>query len=314
MYSINAKNRTLMVVGCESGQLYLFDFQSGAQHFLDEKPSQAKIIPEPMESCDPVLITPCPPNSPCAGKLTKWLKYEEAVMSCEFDPLSDAYMLVSLRSGVISLLDVTQPKESCVITVFAKQPAGLRAATFVPSIPGGFVTHSDRAAVLRLWNVSQPSPVALLKVARQSAMHSVAFVPQSTVAVCTLIDGTVIVYDVQAQRRRAAARPAASSHPPPPSVRGWGRLLLLMCCCDLTSPRYLPSPQSQAVGQRGRPHGDHIRLPVLPVAPARPRHLQLRRHRPPVAHGPAGHVHRPHGASAHRPTPTPTPTERPEIP
>lgn len=96
---------------------------------------------------------------------------------------------------------MNQPKESCVLSTFAKQPTGLRGLAFVPPVPGGFVTFSDRAAVLRLWNVSQPQPTALLKVARQSAMHSVAFLPQSTVAVCTLLDGTVALYDVQAQRK-----------------------------------------------------------------------------------------------------------------
>lgn len=137
------------------------------------------------------------------GKTTKWVKYEEPAQSVAFDPLGDSFMLVALRSGTVSLLDVTQPKETCVVSAFAKQPAGLKAVHFVPSMPGGFVTFSDRAAVLRLWNVSQPSPIALLKVARQSAMHSAAFFPGSPVAVCTLVDGTVALYDTQAQRRRA---------------------------------------------------------------------------------------------------------------
>lgn len=71
-YYINSKNKTQIAVAVDNGQMFLYDAQS--------------------------------------GKTTKWIKYEEAVLCCEFDPLSDNYMLVALRSGVIALLDVNQAK------------------------------------------------------------------------------------------------------------------------------------------------------------------------------------------------------------
>jgi hypothetical protein len=52
------------------------------------------------------------------------------------------------------------------MSVFARHAGGLRCLAWVPEVPGGFVTVSDRNGVIRMWNVSQTAPVELLKTGK----------------------------------------------------------------------------------------------------------------------------------------------------
>lgn len=76
------------------------------------------------------------------------------VVEVAWDPRSENYLLVAQKDGKISLYD-TEAKEAKEVSVFARHSGGLRALAWVPEIPGGFVTVSERNGVIRMWNVSQ---------------------------------------------------------------------------------------------------------------------------------------------------------------
>ncbi|KAK3279060.1 hypothetical protein CYMTET_13034, partial [Cymbomonas tetramitiformis] len=113
------------------------------------------------------------------------------IIDVKWDPRSENYFLVALNDGRISLYD---SETSTEMSVFARHAGGLRALAWVPEIPGGFVTVSDRNGVMRLWNVSQTSPVELLKTGKDG-FHSILFISGDT-ALCAFKDGMVSVYNV----------------------------------------------------------------------------------------------------------------------
>jgi WD40 repeat protein len=88
------------------------------------------------------------------------------------------------------------------MSVFARHAGGLRCLAWVPEVPGGFVTVSDRNGVIRMWNVSQTAPVELLKTGKDG-FHSIYFVT-SDVALCAFKDGMVSVYNTS--RKQVHAR------------------------------------------------------------------------------------------------------------
>jgi len=87
------------------------------------------------------------------------------------------------------------------MSVFARHVGGLRCLAWVPEVPGGFVTVSDRNGVIRMWNVSQTSPVELLKTGKDG-FHSIYFV-SNDVALCAFKDGMVSVYNTSRKQVRA---------------------------------------------------------------------------------------------------------------
>eukprot|EP00899_Mesostigma_viride_P007613 jgi/Mesvir1/16853/Mv15740-RA.3 len=82
---------------------------------------------------------------------------------------------------------------------FSKQPAGLRGVAWVGTIPGGFISFSDRTGVARLWNVSQSHPTTSLKTLG-TGITALTFIPGSDRFVCTFKDGMVGVYSVSKRR------------------------------------------------------------------------------------------------------------------
>ena len=80
------------------------------------------------------------------------IQTQQPVTEAAWDPRSENYILIAQKDGKISLYDVETLKE---MSVFSRHSGGLRALAWVPEIPGGFVTVSERNGVIRLWNVSQ---------------------------------------------------------------------------------------------------------------------------------------------------------------
>lgn len=85
----------------------------------------------------------------------------EVVADAQWDPLSEAYLLVGFTSGEMHLYDVEAAQ--AVQTFDTPSGGGLRSLAWVPGVPGDFVTATDKGGVLRMWNVSLRSPKASLK-------------------------------------------------------------------------------------------------------------------------------------------------------
>lgn len=86
---------------------------------------------------------------------------KEPISDAQWDPLSEDYLLAAWQDGNLTLFDASTQKE---IHSFEKQPQGIRSLAWAAAQPGNFVTTTDRVGVLRLWNVSQRSPIAQIKV------------------------------------------------------------------------------------------------------------------------------------------------------
>ena len=96
-----------------------------------------------------------------------------------WDPLSDNYLIVALRSGTMRLYDTTgyarsdgtnnAPKPAMS---FDRAVGGVRALAWVPGAPGDFVTVSATAGGVRLWNVSQPAPKDVMKTQGKASAAS----------------------------------------------------------------------------------------------------------------------------------------------
>ena len=85
------------------------------------------------------------------------------VVHVSWDPLSSQYFAAAHKDGNLSLWDADST--SAPIFSFAKQPSGsVRSVVWMPGVPGGFLTFSARGGVIRIWNVSNPTPLASVKV------------------------------------------------------------------------------------------------------------------------------------------------------
>ena len=166
-------NNRLCAVGCETGSVWLYDVETGQ-------------------------------NQPLSRL------FDGKVVDLGFDPKSEDYLLVATAGGVITLWSLdgkfspSSTKKPTQLTEFAKQGSGLCACRFVDSMPGTFVTASDRHGVLRVWNVSNPNPQHAVKM-DQGAVSSVAVARGAKSAgriVVSFRSGEVAVVDVKARRQR----------------------------------------------------------------------------------------------------------------
>mmetsp|Transcript_11431 Transcript_11431/g.32447 ORF Transcript_11431/g.32447 Transcript_11431/m.32447 type:complete len:1189 (+) Transcript_11431:66-3632(+) len=124
---------------------------------------------------------------------------ETRVTSLAFDPLSKDYLLASYWNGHMKLYMVNEGGQQAPGTGFLKQPTGYRSICFVETMPGSFVTVSDRSGVMQLWNVSRPEPMQRLK-AGQAGLQSVNPIPRTSKVVLTVKDGTVMLYNLERRR------------------------------------------------------------------------------------------------------------------
>jgi len=86
---------------------------------------------------------------------------KDPVTDAQWDPLSDDYLLAAFGDGSLVLIDAREQKE---IHSFEKQPQGIKSLAWAKAQPGNFITATDKVGVLKLWNVSQRSPLWQIKV------------------------------------------------------------------------------------------------------------------------------------------------------
>ncbi|KAF6263074.1 hypothetical protein COO60DRAFT_1672788 [Scenedesmus sp. NREL 46B-D3] len=152
----------------------------------------------------------------------------EGVVPCDvqFDPLSKQYLLLLCRNGSMALYGISGEQHALSqVFALAKQPAAERAAAFVPSQPGNFISISKKTGVLQLWNVSQQQPLKSLKIGKGPA-QSVQFFPGSSKALLTFQDGTVMAYDVASQDQLWSTQPGHTE-------------TIFDCCMHPVDPRLL---------------------------------------------------------------------------
>jgi WD repeat-containing protein 17 len=122
-----------------------------------------------------------------------------------WDPLSANYLCVGYTQGSIVLYDMDS---TTVIANFAsRQQSGgmLRALAWCGSAsPGGFLSVDDRSGTLKLWNVAQANPMAILPI-RKCGFQSISFVGklEMQLCLCSFTDGTVGVYALRERRWRS---------------------------------------------------------------------------------------------------------------
>lgn len=86
---------------------------------------------------------------------------KDAVTDAQWDPLSEDYLLVSFQDGSLALYDVSSSTE---IHTFDIQSQPVKSIAWAKAQPGNFLTSTERVGVLKLWNVSQRTPLSQIKV------------------------------------------------------------------------------------------------------------------------------------------------------
>lgn len=72
-------------------------------------------------------------------------------------------------------------------------------ACFLPKMPGTFVTASERAGTLYVWNASQVSPMRTVRLGLPG-VRSMTLVEDTNCILVTGMDGAAILYDVELRR------------------------------------------------------------------------------------------------------------------
>ena len=150
----------------------------------------------------------------------------EVCADCQWDPLSDNYLLVgcvsgtrfqppacslacayclaaytllcccccSLYAGTLHMYDVESKQP---LQTFDKTQAssGLTMLAWIPGVPGDFLTVSSKTGVLRIWNVSNRSPKDVIK-AEAGPFHGISF-SDSQRALCRFKSGAVGLLDLK---------------------------------------------------------------------------------------------------------------------
>ncbi|GFN83793.1 WD repeat-containing protein 17, partial [Plakobranchus ocellatus] len=90
---------------------------------------------------------------------------DDPVMTLEWDPLSQDYLLVCNQAAGVRLVDVPGQR---VIMFFALPSAASRVQTmsWIHNAPGMFVTGDCMGGILRVWNVSKSTPIQNMKIKR----------------------------------------------------------------------------------------------------------------------------------------------------
>ena len=151
---------------------------------------------------------------------------DDAVAEARWDPLSDNYLIVALRSGTMRLYDTTgyarsdgtnnAPKPAMS---FDRAVGGVRALAWVPGAPGDFVTVSATAGGVRLWNVSQPAPKDVMKTQGKASggFQNAIFIAGEARLLCAFKSGSVRrpPTDRSARPHTPDRTPNRTSHPTP---------------------------------------------------------------------------------------------------
>lgn len=132
---------------------------------------------------------------------------KDPVTDAQWDPLSDDYLLVAFQDGSLSLYDAGSQRE---LVVFDKQAQGIRCLAWAKSQPGNFVSATERVGVLRLWNVSQRSPLMQIKVGHSGINCMKAVPSEPNWFVLSFQNGAVGVVDIATKIVRFTSTPGHS--------------------------------------------------------------------------------------------------------
>eukprot|EP00057_Strongylocentrotus_purpuratus_P025354 XP_011679828.1 PREDICTED: WD repeat-containing protein 17 [Strongylocentrotus purpuratus] len=95
---------------------------------------------------------------------------DDPVVALEWDPLSDDYLLVINEQGDMRMIDSVSI--NVIMTfILPSTASSVRTMAWVPTAPGMFVSGDAHQGVLRLWNVSKPTPILSLKL-KSTGFHS----------------------------------------------------------------------------------------------------------------------------------------------
>ncbi|RHZ09834.1 hypothetical protein DYB31_004034 [Aphanomyces astaci] len=140
-----------------NGNLAIYTAKSPTLRLLDKKKTSKK------------QSTGAPPGSPTAN----------AIIDLQWDPLSTIYLLIATRDGHCALWEVTDDTGTPLHT-FDKQGSGTSAVAWLPWGSGLFVTANARTGNLKLWNVSQSTPLEHVRVRPSGVgIHALALLPST---------------------------------------------------------------------------------------------------------------------------------------
>ncbi|KAG9405553.1 WD repeat-containing protein 17 [Aphanomyces cochlioides] len=126
----------------------------------------------------------------------KQKKHASAIIDLQWDSLSTIYLLIATRDGHCALWEVTE-QTGVPLHTFDKQGSGTTAIAWLPWASGLFVTANGRTGNVKLWNVSQTTPIEHFRVRPAGVgIHSTVVLPKSEQLLCASGDGSVGVYHV----------------------------------------------------------------------------------------------------------------------
>eukprot|EP00455_Lapot_gusevi_P040938 TRINITY_DN4691_c0_g1_i4.p1 TRINITY_DN4691_c0_g1~~TRINITY_DN4691_c0_g1_i4.p1 ORF type:complete len:1101 (-),score=371.19 TRINITY_DN4691_c0_g1_i4:99-3326(-) len=130
-------------------------------------------------------------------QLPRFQEKEAAVLDLQWDPLSNNYLTVAYAGGGMALYDF----EARSVAVTFEDSSEMAMMSWIPNIPGGFITVSSRAPTLKVWNVSRSTPVDVIKISNKSTgCHAIKPVPNSTRYMILFKDGSVGIFDLGKKR------------------------------------------------------------------------------------------------------------------
>lgn len=132
---------------------------------------------------------------------------KDAVTDAQWDPLSDDYLLVSFADGSLTLYDASKQAE---VHSFEKQSQAIRSLAWAKAQPGNFVSATDRVGLLKLWNVSQRSPMSQIKVGTSGVLCVKAIPSEPNWFVLSFKNSAVGVCDIASRTMRFLSSPGHS--------------------------------------------------------------------------------------------------------
>eukprot|EP00435_Cladocopium_sp_Y103_P030001 s1373_g7.t1 len=132
---------------------------------------------------------------------------KDAVTDAQWDPLSEDYLLVSFADGSLTLFDVSRQAE---LHSFDKQAQAIRSLAWAKAQPGNFVSATDRVGLLKLWNVSQRTPLGQIKVGNTGVLCVKAVPSEPNWFVLSFKNSAVGVCDIAARTMRFMSSPGHS--------------------------------------------------------------------------------------------------------
>lgn len=132
---------------------------------------------------------------------------KDPVTDAQWDPLSEDYLLVAWQNGSLALYDANSQQE---IHSFDIQPQGIRSLAWAKAQPGNFVTATDKIGVLKIWNVSQRSPLSQVKVGSHGVHCVQAFPSDPNLFLIAFKNSSVGVCDIGTRIMKFMSSPGHS--------------------------------------------------------------------------------------------------------